>query len=49
MISYKRHKKAVRLDSGLRPVSLFTRVENFIVKSASVLAALALMIIGIEN
>lgn len=49
MISYKNNKDAVRLDSGLKPVSFITQVENFIVKLASVLAVLVLMIIGIEN
>ncbi len=49
MISYNNDKKAVRLDSGLKSVSKITRVEKLIVKSASVLAALILVIIGIEN
>jgi len=47
MISYENNKNAVRTDSGLKPVSLFTRVENSIVKSASVLARVITFLRGL--
>jgi hypothetical protein len=44
---YENQKNAVRTDSGLKDVSFFTRMENFIVKSAFVLARVIVFLKGI--
>jgi len=44
---YENQKNAVRTESGLKDVSFFTRVGNFIVKSASVLAKVIVFLKGI--